>query len=136
MASHGHSSQTGMMFCELNDMLATVTSHNHLRPYQNDVARMVQFVGETNLDASPIDHRDDLADSLSDHLGQLRFCLRAGDPAKSSVDRGTSICHQPRSEPDLYADSIWTAKPSTCSRGHLHRLDNDHLVHDRNLAAQ
>lgn len=37
---------------------------------------------------------------------------------------------------NLHAYSIWTAKPSPCSGGHPHGLGDDHLVHDRNLAAR
>ena len=46
---------------------------------------MVQYAVEAILDAPSSDHRADLADSLSDHPGQFRVRVRAGDPKESTL---------------------------------------------------
>ena len=97
---------------------------------------MVQLTCQTKLDASRGDHRNDLADSLPNHSRQLWVRVRADVSRESELAGRIAICHQPYSELDLHSDPVWNAEPAACSRGHPHRLGNDHLVHDRNLAAQ
>jgi len=70
--------------------------------------RMIQLARQTKLDTGPGDHWADLADSLSDHPGQLRVRLRTGDPKESAVDRGATVRHQPRGESDIHAESVIT----------------------------
>jgi len=96
---------------------------------------MVQLPRQAMLDTLPSDNRTDLADSLSDHPGQLRVRLRTGDPKESAVARGIAIRHQPYSELDLHSDPVWNAEPAVGCVGYSGRMGDDHLVHGRNLAA-
>jgi len=96
--------------------------------------RMVQLTRQTKLDASPGDHRVNLADSLPDYFGHFRVRLRAGDPKESTVARGVTLCHQSRGEPDLHAHSVRDAKPAAGGGGHSDRLGDNHLDRDRCVA--
>ncbi len=100
----------------------------------NALDRMVQLARQTLLDARPGDYRDDLADSLPDHPGQLRVRVRASAQKEAAVARGIALRHQPCIEPDLHADSVWAAKPAAGGDGYSGRLDNDHLDDGRRLA--
>ena len=91
---------------------------------------------QTRLDARLGDHWADPADSLSDHSGQLRVRLRAGDPKESAVACGVAVRHQSRGESDLYADSVQDAKPAVGGGGHPDRVGANHLDRDRRLAAR
>jgi hypothetical protein len=69
----------------------------------NDAHGMVQQPDQTRMDALGSDHRTHLADPLTDHFGDVRFHLRAGDSQeawRSSVPAETSkkqvftrLCH-------------------------------------------
>jgi len=96
---------------------------------------MVQLAGETKLDACPGDYRADLADSLPGHPGQLWVRVRSGDPSKSSVAGGIALRHQPCGEPDLHADPVRDEKPAAGCGGYSDRLDHNHLVRHRHMAA-
>ena len=94
---------------------------------------MVRKPLETKLDASPGDHRADLADSLPDHNRVVRLRVRAGDQKEGAVVGGFAVRHQSRGECDLHANSIWNAELAIGCGGHSDRLDNDHLDDGRHL---
>ncbi len=95
---------------------------------------MVQFVGETNLDACPGDHRADLADSLPGHPRQLWVRVRPGDQEEAAVACGVALRHQSRGEPDLHANPVRDAKPAAGCVGYSDRVGDNHLDDGRRLA--
>lgn len=96
---------------------------------------MVKLFSETKLDASGVDHRNDLADSLPNHSRQLRVCVRPDVSRQGKLAGRTAVRHQPCGKLNLHSDPVWNAEPATGCVGYFDRMGNDHLVHDRNLAA-
>ena len=78
----------------------TIRAQEHKRALD----RMVQFAGQTKLDAGSGDYRADLADSLPDYHRDVRICLRAGVPGKGSPHGRRTVRHQPRGEPFVHAN--------------------------------
>ena len=76
---------------------------------------MVQLARKAKLDAATGNYWNDLADPLSDHLGELWICLRASLQGQSQLAGRVAICDQPVSEFDLHTRSVWLAKLTTCS---------------------
>ena len=99
------------------------------------MARLVQLADQTKLDSGPGDHRADLADSLSDHPGQFRVRVRAGDPKESTLAGRLALRHQSRGQPDFHADSIRDAEPAAGGSGYSDRVGDDHLDGRCRLAA-
>ena len=96
---------------------------------------MVRQFGKTLVDTRASDHRPDLANSLPDHPHQLWVRVRPGDQEEAAVAGGVAVRHQFRGEPDLHADPVRNAKPATGGGGYSDRLDHNHLVRNRHMAA-
>jgi hypothetical protein len=101
----------------------------------NALDRMVQRSLKAFLDASPGDHRADLADTLPDHPHQLWVRVHAGDPTHSAVASGIALRHQFRVKPDLHTDPVWDAEPATGGGRYPGRVGHDHLDDGCCLAA-
>jgi len=96
---------------------------------------MVQFAGQTNLDASPGDDWADLADSLSGHPCQFWVCVRADVSWSGQLAGGIALRHQSHGEPDFHTDSIWDEKSAAGCGRHFDCLDHNRLVRYCHLAA-
>ncbi len=96
---------------------------------------MVQLAGEARLDACSGNHRADLADTLPDHPYQLWICVCAGVSRQGRLAGGIALRSQSRVEPDLHADPVRDAEFAAGCGGYSGRLDHNHLVRHRDLAA-
>lgn len=97
--------------------------------------RMVQWTGQTRLDASASNDWDDMAIAVSGDLGEFWLCDSASGERQSELVGSVAVCDQLGSESDLHADPIWNAEPSLSFVGHCGGVDHDSLVHASGLAA-
>ena len=96
---------------------------------------MVQFAGETNLDARALNDRAHLADFVPSDLCHVCLCICTNDSRQASLAGFASLWHQPDRKPCIHADPVWSAKFAACSNRHRDRVGHDPLDDLRYLEA-
>lgn len=88
---------------------------------------MVQFTRKTKLDARTANNRVDLAVLVPSDLCDIQFCLRPEFSRDRALGRRTAVCYQSGSQSDVYANSIWLAKPAFSNTGYFGCLGHDRV---------